>query len=148
MKYEERKAIGICVHSGCKNKATKGVLCQGHWEQSREYNQRGYIKERKRKYMREYMKIYMPAYLTRRRKVFRQKFISKVGGKCQRCGFSDLRALVFHHKSSSKDLSYYDYDFRHFYDEEYADAELLVLCANCHVILHSERNKHVNSDRD
>lgn len=79
-----------------------------------------------------------------KRKVKKQ-LITELGGKCQICGFSDERVLVPHHKTGSnlsklrKASNYQFYKKYQYYLKE--KDNLMLLCANCHLILHSELAK-------
>lgn len=58
---------------------------------------------------------------------------------CERCGFSDSRALQFHHTNDDKDMEVSNMiHYRSFQKvmEEINKCE--VLCANCHMIEHSK----------
>jgi len=62
--------------------------------------------------------------------------------KCKRCGFSDHRALVFHHinendkKFNIADRLYYHYGLERIQKEL---KKCMILCSNCHRILHYEQ---------
>ena len=51
----------------------------------------------------------------------RLRKIYEMGARCEKCGFSDLRALELHHTS---------------------EREYLLLCANCHSILHADQRSN------
>ena len=61
------------------------------------------------------------------------------GGKCERCGFSDIRALDWHHsKPLNGDRDYYNSLQNKSIKEFRAHtSECELLCANCHRIEHS-----------
>jgi len=63
------------------------------------------------------------------------KIIQSIG-KCQRCGFSDIRALEIHHTKEGKSKN--DYKEMKLIIEGKIQYE--VLCANCHTIEHNPRN--------
>jgi len=69
-------------------------------------------------------------------KEIRLELIQKLGGECQKCGFSDERALEFHHLEKRKD---YYYNSSRFIEFQKKNHKLQLLCANCHRILHKER---------
>lgn len=81
--------------------------------------------------------------------------VDVMGGKCQRCGFADLRCLQFHHPNGGGDdirRKKYGADRRgEMYSEKYAryydglraeylqdPTSIVMLCANCHVITEDE----------
>ncbi len=63
--------------------------------------------------------------------------------KCSRCGFKDYRALEFHHledkKFSIAERAYYHYGIKRLEKEL---KKCIVLCANCHRILHDEERNN------
>lgn len=64
---------------------------------------------------------------------------------CLRCKIKDPRVLEFHHlDTSKKDFNIADYYYSHYSFEklEQEIAKCVIICANCHRILHAEeRNK-------
>lgn len=64
----------------------------------------------------------------------RLRLIEEAGGKCQNCGFSDVRALVVHHPNHDRKYS------------QVSELSLMlrghtkyeVLCENCHTIAEAE----------
>jgi hypothetical protein len=64
--------------------------------------------------------------------------------KCERCGFSDFRALQFHHRErDQKEFNIADMAKQGWSVEGLRRemAKCMILCANCHMILHYvERN--------
>ena len=57
--------------------------------------------------------------------------------KCERCGFSDYRALQFHHKDPNKEGTVAVMARTHSWDNLYEEiSKCEVLCANCHQIEH------------
>ena len=50
----------------------------------------------------------------------RLRKVIEMGSKCEWCGFDDIRALQLHHTS---------------------EREYLLLCANCHCILHADQRR-------
>ena len=77
-------------------------------------------------------------------KKYKQWILEKKGETgCQKCGFKDVRALEFHHTANNKefgiaDQGYFNYGFERLEKEI---NKCMVLCANCHRILHVEKNK-------
>lgn len=63
----------------------------------------------------------------------RFEIIDVFGGQCQSCGFSDKRALTFHH--TGKKEGKFDY----LYKENWKNLRLL--CWNCHKLVHYTNNK-------
>ena len=61
------------------------------------------------------------------------------GGKCVRCGFSDVRALEWHHSDPLKGNRAYYNSLQDKSVEEYRThiSECELICANCHRIEHS-----------
>jgi len=70
----------------------------------------------------------------------RYQLIKKFGSKCKECGYDKQRPLQFHHiDSSEKDL--YSKNKEASLDEvEKHPERFKMLCANCHIILHSNQN--------
>lgn len=65
----------------------------------------------------------------------RLHLIEKAGGKCARCGFSDIRALVVHHPNNDrKENQITELRLMLLGKKEYE-----ILCLNCHAIIKSER---------
>lgn len=64
-----------------------------------------------------------------------------LGGKCVKCGFSDKRALMFHHKDGrNKQMNIGDTANKNF-DELLVEAKKCeLLCANCHFVHHHIRS--------
>ena len=67
--------------------------------------------------------------------------------RCERCGFKDHRALDFHHLTTKAftigDQAYYHYNPDRVKKEM---EKCIILCANCHRILHEEQRngkKHI-----
>jgi hypothetical protein len=64
--------------------------------------------------------------------------IIKEAGKCQRCGFSDLRALQVHHQfGRNKTLNSYQ-EMKQIIEKQ---VPFVILCANCHVIIHGNNKR-------
>jgi len=60
--------------------------------------------------------------------------------KCQGCGFSDWRCLVFHHIKEKKfEMGDTSGLWKHSLEEIKKEIKkCIVLCANCHIIIHRE----------
>jgi hypothetical protein len=75
----------------------------------------------------------------------RTTIIEKLGGKCTRCGFTDIRALNIDHINDDGAKERIGYNNRMFYDKllKMTDEELFsryqVLCANCNSIKRLEK---------
>ena len=73
---------------------------------------------------------------------YRAEIIKALGGKCERCGISDIRVLEIHHllgggakiRESYKGTKY-GYDYRYLRDILKNLEGISLLCANCHLIL-------------
>jgi 5-methylcytosine-specific restriction endonuclease McrA len=72
-------------------------------------------KERQRKRFNLYYK---------KHKEERKKYILSLGDKCQKCGYDNILALLIHHKDNNHNNN----------NQE----NHIVLCQNCHVILHQK----------
>jgi hypothetical protein len=107
------------------------------------------IKEYQREYRERHpdraRKSSRRAYLHRRRgprSELKQRAVDHLGGHCQRCGFSDSRALVFHHRDPKSKR----FNIGNAFDRDDLSWEELcleldkcdLLCANHHLIIHSE----------
>lgn len=79
----------------------------------------------------------------RRKTEIRQRLSSlQKEKKCKKCGFSDPRALQFHHIDPKNKKNCVSVLISMGYKEETILEEVekcIVLCANCHSILHSEK---------
>jgi len=129
--YDRKKLAGICVFGGCENKAEGTVHCEKHRV---ELNEKKKLRSRTpeyKTYMTNYMKDYMPKYIAKRRK----ELIKRKGSKCEHCNNDDSRVLQLHHKKEKLDKLSYERRFSHLFKSK--DDEVLLLCANCHLIEHS-----------
>ncbi len=75
----------------------------------------------------------------RRRKIEGMLFINSFKKSCATCGFDDKRALDFHHRDKNNKLFKIS-DQRGRLSESILEEEIkkcVVLCANCHRILHT-----------
>ena|SRR2546423_14788923 len=80
----------------------------------------------------------------RRLKAFMRQ--QKEGKVCVRCGFSDPRALDFHHRDASGKEFSLARAWQRSYSRQRILAEIAkceVLCANCHRIMHAEEREAV-----
>ena len=88
--------------------------------------------------------VCIPCYkntVTRSRQKRKAKIISDRGGKCEGCGYDDVRALQWHHTVPLKgDRKEYNRLQNKSYKgmKEHTDKHCELLCANCHLIRHSE----------
>lgn len=82
---------------------------------------------------------------TKRHRTIRGRIIDKLGGKCQRCGFTDYRALQIDHvngggcKEIRGSTSVHTYYTKVIND---STNSYQVLCANCNWIKRSEQNEN------
>ena len=88
---------------------------------------------------KEGLRIFDRGRQEKRKEQFKQKrmnIITALGGECMTCGYSDERALEFHHMIKRDDYYQNNYRFKKFM----ADIiNLKLLCANCHRIFHKEK---------
>jgi len=91
---------------------------------------------------------YNTNYTRKKAQELREKAIEKLGGKCIRCGFSDIRALQIDHVNGggNKELKAWAYNRRKYYQMVFdnSDGKYQLLCANCNWIKKSE-NKEIGS---
>ena len=122
-------------------------------KQSKEYYIKNKIKNREKK--KEYDKKYrennkeeIKEYyfnnkerIKKRAKKFKKWCVEYKGGKCQMCGYDNcLAALEFHHIGEKS----FDISRAVSKEKEVLEKELdkcILLCANCHRIIHHEENK-------
>ena len=71
----------------------------------------------------------------------RNEALDILGGVCVHCGIDDRRVLEFHHINGKNDRRR---DMHKLLMEIKAGEEIIILCANCHSILHFEEryNSH------
>lgn len=75
------------------------------------------------------------------------RLIEELGGKCIRCGFSHEASLVFHHIRGKKTEISVMLGKGFSYKKLRKEIEnCVLLCANCHSILHWENNQRENSE--
>lgn len=104
-------------------------------------------------YMRNYYKIYYPANqksISARQRAIRKKrlqfIIDFFGGKCIKCGFSDIRALQMDHKNGRKygEQRIGNIDSRYKFVRDFPEETRIkyqLLCANCNWIKRDENNE-------
>lgn len=95
----------------------------------------------------------MPILLPYNKKCIRTKRVEKISTLksekgCTRCKIKDPGVLEFHHlDTNKKEFNIADYYYSHFSFEK-LNAEIakcVIICANCHRILHAEeRNKTID----
>jgi hypothetical protein len=77
---------------------------------------------------------------------FRKRVLTKLGGKCVRCGFSDWRALqVDHVNRHGNGLTFYE-TYLDILENGDCDGEYQCLCANCNWIKRYE-NKEASGNK-
>jgi hypothetical protein len=85
-----------------------------------------------------------------RRRARKLECLNYLGGKCIVCNYDKYQgALEFHHIDSSiKDFAIADYYYNQFGAERLQQeiAKCIILCANCHRILHFEERKKTKKD--
>lgn len=136
---------------------------QEHREQRNRYERkyREFHKEQRREYMRKYYQKHSECYKElyqkhkdcvreqkrKYRHTWRMKVFEKLGNKCVRCGFSDIRALQIDHVNGGgvKELRELNGDSPKFYNKVLADTNgnYQILCANCNWIKKSEKGENV-----
>lgn len=76
-----------------------------------------------------------PDYSRQEEKKIRINRIQSLGGKCGVCGETDFRTLEGHHKNHDKQKD------GEFYSRRFFEIDWILLCANCHKILHWEERE-------
>jgi len=75
----------------------------------------------------------------------RKRIINKLGGKCVRCGFDDVRALQVDHVNGGgkKEIGTFTRNWRTYYKRVLADetGKYQLLCANCNWIKRYEKHE-------
>jgi hypothetical protein len=122
------------------------------------------IKEYRSKYYKEHREeireqqrqygVSHRAQWSKRRYDFKKEVILHYGSCCGRCGFSDIRALVLHHKDNDGKKHRQELGVEHKKGGKYSTAQfykklkeagypegIIVLCANCHAIEHTGADK-------
>lgn len=125
-----------------------------HPEKFKEYRKK-YYKKRLQRYKND--PEYRERVLTRQRnkslkmahdfETAREKLIEKRGGKCEKCGFGDSRALIIHHPNG---LTYNRKNYVQKLKEiKYHSENLEVICRNCHAIIHDLKHtlKKIGKDQ-
>lgn len=82
----------------------------------------------------------------RKRRKRNREFCRRVrqSKKCQQCGYDDWRALCFHHVNGDEKSDEVNFLVGRGYSIERIQKEMdkcIVLCMNCHTILHSTQEK-------
>lgn len=73
-----------------------------------------------------------------------REYVDSFKTQCERCGYSDKRALQFHHATGTKEKAVATLAIAG-YSKKRIAAEIskcIVLCANCHQIEHMESGYH------
>lgn len=78
---------------------------------------------------------------------YRNLLLDRLGNKCKRCDFSDIRALQFDHiyadgpleHTTSRNYQYY----KKILEMENPESRYQILCANCNWIKRAENNEHL-----
>lgn len=128
-----------------------------HPEKGKEYESHR-NKEQRDKWQKEYKAKHKEHFrecarlsALRRNAKARLEIINRLGGKCVKCGFSDIRALHIHHKFGGGNIErkFYgngtavtNYRYHQGLLEHLEDLELL--CANCHAIVSWDK-KHIKN---
>jgi len=111
----------------------------------RESQKRNYNTEEHTEYIREWRKnnpYNYERYKQRNYEQDRQKkieIIIALGGKCTKCTNSDFRVLCGHHINGRTDVE--KNDKGKWYRHPPPLSELMLLCSNCHIIIHSKLNE-------
>lgn len=95
-------------------------------EYKKEYAKRPEVRERRNKQQNEGLK-----------KRWRH-FVKFVGGKCEACDVDDIRCFSFHHINPELKESKHDWAKKERFTELIKDNEIVLLCENCHRIVHYE----------
>ena len=76
-------------------------------------------------------------YITERRRIYKKRLVEMMGGRCQKCGYSNsVAALEFHHPSGSKEdkiSRIYNRGWNRILEEV---KKTILICANCHREMH------------
>lgn len=67
------------------------------------------------------------------------KCIEYLGGKCEKCGDTNIFHLVFHHNTDEKDFDISDIWGKHLSDIKKELKKCILLCDNCHRELHFDK---------
>jgi len=146
---EERIAYNKKYYENNKEKISKQKR-----EYQKEYRQRPEVKKQRRKSDKRYREKNKEE-LSRKQKIWAKnnrdklalsykrlrikrkiEWVTMLGGKCERCGFNDIRALHFHHKTpedKENTIEWYRKKFRIKIEE----GKIELMCSNCHLIEHS-----------
>jgi len=74
--------------------------------------------------------------------------IRMMGGKCSRCGETDVRVLDFHHYIGEKEESLRRLLTNNFGDALKEAAKCQIVCANCHIEIHFKKGRSYVMKRD
>ena len=139
-----------------KSKQTRNQIycskscCWKHWDAQRPQSRNEYKKEYQKKWIaipknREKIRYRQRIWGVKALRTLKLKIIDKYGGKCNRCGFNDWRALQIDHVNSNgyqerelirKRRTYYKYVL------EDKSGNYQILCANCNWIKKYENNEN------
>ena len=113
----------------------------------KKYMKTSQFKESQKKYQKQYIKKgYQKLYLRKQRKAA----IESLGGKCNRCGFSDERALQIDHINGDGAKERKERNFKGNFHKHVLESFLKqenkyqLLCANCNWIKRVENNEIKN----
>ena len=120
-----------------------------HKDRVKEESKRYYQKHRKKilAKTKRYRRLHPQKYSGRQSKTarrLRNKILEMFGGKCQRCGFSDKRALQVDHKNGGGQKDMKSFPGRYAYYKhvlEVGSKKFQLLCANCNWIKREERGE-------
>jgi hypothetical protein len=113
--------------SACKSKCYR----EKHPEVRKEIANRGKIKYRQKRFQMKYDLM---------------KSIGQI--VCKECGYTDIRALTFHHRDPHKKSFEISYGFTHSYSFDTLLEEVKkcdVLCQNCHTISHCSLDVNIEN---
>lgn len=145
IRTQSKTGYTLCVKCG-KNVIFDPERAREYWRKYRkqEYERRKSDPEKYNKYLRKWRKIHREHYARNKEKIhkrrkarlqtLRKTRLDVLGGECIRCGNKNEVVLEFHHinqkeKESSREWTKSDWNPRKF----------VLLCANCHLITHSEK---------
>lgn len=117
------------------------------WRKKNPEKIKNYLEQQKKKFQTKYKTD--PAFREKIRNKYRLKTYKKLQdsriqilkiiqmkGKCERCGFDDVRALVIHHHFGNANKENW---FQQSKDILEGRIPYSILCANCHMIIHNPR---------
>ena len=125
-----------------------------HYLKNRESYHRYYLRNKEkilnfgkewRKKNRDKFKAYNDRFRKNRIMEWRQELLHKLGGKCIKCGFKDIRALQFDHIKSNGSIERKgkntDYLLKEWLKDTDIHKKIQVLCANCNWIKRYTNNE-------